>query len=145
MPAPLRIWKAMMFAAGDLRLEEEWLDSAALSPSGILVKTEFTGFSTGTDLGNFEGRSTEVPGAPGYPRPVGYSNVGVVAATGSAVRRFRPGDRVFGVKPHRSAYVAEENDLLVRVPPQVMPDQAALAYLIHLGVASLRQVRYEAG
>ena len=29
------------------------------------VRTEFTALSTGTDLGNFEGRSTEVPGAPG--------------------------------------------------------------------------------
>lgn len=140
----MRITKAMMYGAGDLRLDEEEI-AGELAATEILVETEFTGFSTGTDLGNFEGRSTEVPGAPEYPRAVGYSNVGVVVSVGAAVERFRVGDRVFGVKPHRSAYIAREDDLLVRVPDGAKPEQASLAYLIHLGLAALRQVRYEAG
>ena len=134
----------MMYGAGDLRLDEEGL-AAVPGPSEVLVQTEFTGFSTGTDLGNFEGRSTEVPGAPPYPRAVGYSNVGIVAAVGGAVRRFRVGDRVFAVRPHVSAYLAGEDDLLIRVPDGAAAEQAALAYLIHLGVASLRQARMQPG
>lgn len=142
---PIRISKAILYGAGDLRMEEEWFDPAALGSDEVLVRTEATGFSTGTDLANYEGRSTEVPGAPDYPRPVGYSNVGVVAAAGAEVRSPAPGERVFAVKPHRSAYVAKACELLVPVPPGVDAEQASLGYLVNLGVTALRQVGYEAG
>ena len=109
------------------------------------MKTEVSGFSTGTDLGNYEGRSTEVPGAPSYPRSVGYSNVGMVVAAGEEVKSVAAGDRVFSIKPHCSAFVAGEGELLLRLPKGIDEEQASLGYLIHLGAASLRQVRYEAG
>jgi threonine dehydrogenase-like Zn-dependent dehydrogenase len=137
--------KAVLYGAGDLRIESEPYDPAALEAKEILVRTEVTGFSTGTDLGNYEGRSTEVPNAPGYPRGVGYSNVGIVEAVGTEVRSLMPGDRVFSMKHHRSAYVALDTEILVRVPEGVDPEQASLAYLVHLGVAALRQVNYLAG
>jgi len=139
----VRIRKAVLYGAGDLRLEEE--DLPPLAPGQVLVRTEVTAFSTGTDLGNYEGRSTEVPGAPDYPRAVGYSNAGVVAEVGSAVTAVRPGDRVFALKPHCSAYVAGPADLLVPIPDAVDSAHASLAYLVQLGVAALRQARYEAG
>jgi threonine dehydrogenase-like Zn-dependent dehydrogenase len=141
----IRVQKAMLYGAGDLRLEEEPVDPAGMGAGEILVRTEATAFSTGTDLGNYVGRSTEVPGAPDYPRAVGYSNAGVVWQTGAAVSGFRPGDRVFGVKPHRSAYVAAATDLLVAVPGNVPAEEASLAYLVNLGVAALRQARFEPG
>lgn len=145
MAGAIRIYKAMMYGAGDLRLDEETYDPAVLAPDEVFVRVEVTGFSTGTDLGNYEGRSTEVPGAPDYPRAVGYSNVGRVEAVGSAVSTLEPGDRVFSTRHHRSAFTARESDLLVPIPENVDADQASLAYLTHLGIASLRQVRYEAG
>src|SRR4029079_12445446 len=79
---PICIRKAIIYGAGDLRIDEEWYDPAALKATEVLVQTQATGFSTGTDLGNYQGRSTEVPGAPEYPRWVGYSNVGLVVAVG---------------------------------------------------------------
>jgi threonine dehydrogenase-like Zn-dependent dehydrogenase len=141
----IRIRKAILYGAGDLRIEEELYDPSTLKPTEVLVRTAATGFSTGTDLANYQGRSTEVPGAPDYPRAVGYSNVGIVAAVGGTVRSLQPGDRVFSAKPHRSAYTAEESEVLVRLPASVETDQASLAYLVHLGIAALRHVRYEAG
>lgn len=145
MPDPVRMYKAMLYGAGDLRLDEETFDPGTLAPTDLFVQTQVTGFSTGTDLGNYDGRSTEVPGAPDYPRAVGYNNVGVVSFVGKEVKAFRPGDRVFSTRHHRSGFVARETDLLVPVPANVDPAQASLAYLTHLGVASMRQVRYEAG
>jgi threonine dehydrogenase-like Zn-dependent dehydrogenase len=141
----IKVKKATLYGPGDLRIEEELWDPKLLKPREILVRTEVTGFSTGTDLGNYEGRSTEVPGAPDYPRSVGYSNVGVVETVGSEVTSFQPGERVFSTKPHRSVYIADENEMLVPVPPGVDLEQGSLAYLAHLGVAALRQVRYEVG
>lgn len=140
----ITIRKAMLYGAGDLRLDEELLDPASLAPGQVLVRTEMTGFSTGTDLGNYDGRSTEVPGAPEYPRPVGYSNVGVIWE-GQSSDGLRLGQRVFSMKPHCSAYIAGPADLLVPVPDGVACDQAALAYLVNLGIAALRQTRYEPG
>ena len=134
------IKKAVLYGAGDLRIEDEFYDPETLKPRELFVRTEVTGFSTGTDLANYEGRSTEVPDAPDYPRNVGYSNVGIVESVGSEVTSLRPGDRVFSMKNHRSGYVADESEILVRVPRGVDVEQASLCYLVHLGVAAFRQV-----
>jgi threonine dehydrogenase-like Zn-dependent dehydrogenase len=134
----------MVYGAGDLRLDAEEYDPATLAADELLIRTEMTGFSTGTDLGNYDGRSNEVPGAPGYPRAVGYSNAGCVWQAG-AQTSFRPGQRVFTMKPHCSAFVAKPTDLVVPIPEAVPADQAALAYLVNLGVAALRQAGYQSG
>jgi threonine dehydrogenase-like Zn-dependent dehydrogenase len=141
----ITIKKAILYGARDLRMEEEQLDVETLGQRQIYVRTLITGFSTGTDLANYEGRSREVPDAPDYPRGVGYSNVGVVEAIGSEVRLFSPGDRVFAMKYHQSGYVADESDILIHLPAGIDLEQASLAYLTHLGVAALRQCRYQAG
>lgn len=134
----------MLYGAGDLRLEQRELHPSSLAPGEVYVETEVSGFSTGTDLGNYEGRSTEVPGAPPYPRWVGYSNVGVVKAAAPGATA-AVGTRVFAGKPHQSAYIAKPGEMMVPVPEGVSPEQASLAYLTHLGVAAMRHVRYEPG
>jgi len=111
--------QAVLYGAGDLRLEERALDAATLAPDEVYVETEVTALSTGTDLGNYLGRSCEVPGAPDYPRPVGYSNAGGVRSVGGSVRTLTPGMRVFAMKPHMSAYIARETELMVPAPPEV--------------------------
>lgn len=136
--------RAVLYGAGDLRLEDCPLPET-LDGDQVLVKTEVTAFSTGTDLGNYLGRSTDVPGAPDYPRPVGYSNVGIVQRVGASVQSFKPGMRVFSMKPHQSAFIAAGTDLLVPIPDGISSEQASLAYLAQLGMAALRQARYEAG
>jgi len=128
--------QAILYGAGDLRLEERPLPLENLAAGQVHIQTEVTAFSTGTDLGNYEGRSTEVPGAPDYPRAVGYSNAGHVVAGGQ---------RVFSMRPHQSAFIAEPGELLVPVPDGVSSEQASLAYLTQLGLAALRQARYETG
>jgi 2-desacetyl-2-hydroxyethyl bacteriochlorophyllide A dehydrogenase len=142
--SPITIRKATLYGAGDLRLDAVEYDVSALADDEALVRTEMSGLSTGTDLGNYDGRSTEVPGAPGYPRAVGYSNAGRVWRAGSRTS-FQPGQAVFTMKPHCSAFVATSADLVVPIPDGVPMEQAALAYLINLGVAALRQAGYEAG
>jgi NADPH:quinone reductase-like Zn-dependent oxidoreductase len=134
--------QAILYGAGDLRIEERPLDVDSLKDHQVYVETEVTALSTGTDLGNYLGKSTEIPGAPDYPRPVGYSNVGMIRHVGHSVRHLRTGQRVFSLKPHLSAYIAEASDLLVPVPDGVSSEQASLAYLTQLGVAAMRQASY---
>ena len=137
--------QAIMYGARDLRIEERPLDIDSLKDHQVYVETEVTALSTGTDLGNYLGKSTEVPGAPDYPRAVGYSNVGVIRLVGPSVRHLHPGQRVFSMKPHLSGYIAEASELLVPVPDGVSPEHASLAYLTQLGVAAMRQASYETG
>lgn len=137
--------QAILYGAGDLRMEDRPLHVESLSPGQVYVETEVTALSTGTDLGNYLGKSTDLPGAPNYPRWVGYSNVGIVKRAGESVRNLRTGQRVFSTRPHQSAYIASDDELIVPVPDGVSPEQAALAQLTQLGVAALRQARYEAG
>src|SRR5215510_3257016 len=136
--------QAILWGAGDLRLEEAKLPGP-LAADDVYVETEITALSTGTDLGNYEGRSAEVPGAPGYPRVLGYSNVGVVRGVGSVVRNLTPGQRVFSTRPHVSAFIAPCTEVMVPVPEGVASAQASLAYLTQLGVTALRQTDYEPG
>ena len=137
--------QAIMHGARELRIEDRFLDPSRLEPDQLYVQTEVTALSTGTDLGNYLGGSTYVPGAPDYPRAVGYSNVGVIKKVGSAVREFAPGQRVFSTRPHQSAYIARKSDLLVPVPAGVSSEVASLSLLTHLGLASLRQAQYLSG
>src|SRR5215831_558672 len=137
--------QAFLYGAGDLRIEDRPLDPTNLSDTQVYVKTLTTALSTGTDLGNYLGRSRDIPGAPDYPRPVGYCNVGVVSRVGSRVDGFKIGQRVFSLKPHQSEYIAEQTELMVAVPESVSSEEASLAYLAQLGLVALRQARYEAG
>jgi len=121
----------------DLRLEERDLDVKRLGPDEIYVETDYTSLSTGTDRGNYEG-AERVPGAPDYPRWVGYNNAGTVMAAGSAVTRFKAGDRVFSLRAHQSAYIAKETETIVRIPDGVSSENASMTYLYHLGLHALR-------
>jgi threonine dehydrogenase-like Zn-dependent dehydrogenase len=140
----MEIRRAVLHGKCDLRIETATIPDLP-DAHQILVETQVSALSTGTDLGNYLGDSTYVPGAPDYPRWVGYSNAGVVRAIGPSVTRFAAGDRVFSTRPHQSAYIANENDLLIRIPETVSSEQASLAYLTALGLAALRQARYETG
>src|ERR1039458_9607021 len=129
--------QAMLYGVGDLRIEDSPLESEALRAGQLYVETEVSALSTGTDLGNYLGDSTHVPGAPPYPRRVGYSNVGVIRRVGEGVENLKPGMRVFSTKPHLSAFVAQHDELIVPVPDGVPSEEASLSYLTHLGLASL--------
>ena len=137
--------QAILYGAGDLRIEDRALDISGLEPTQVYVETEVTALSTGTDLGNYLGNSTDIPGAPDYPRAVGYSNVGIVRGVGTEVADVRVGQRVFSLKPHQSAFIARSSELLVPVPDGISPEQASLAYLAQLGIAAIRQAHYESG
>jgi threonine dehydrogenase-like Zn-dependent dehydrogenase len=137
--------QAMLYGVGDLRIEDFPLAADVLQPGQIYVETEVSALSTGTDLGNYLGDSTYVPGAPPYPRRVGYSNAGIIRGVGEGVEKLKPGMRVFSTQPHLAAFVAPQTDLIVPIPPDVPSEEASLSYLTHLGLASLRQARYEPG
>ena len=113
---------------GPRQLELVEYEDPPLAPNEIRVRAIVTGVKRGTELTLFRGvgpfasktfdlawrvmrEPTDAPAATApYPRRLGAWGVGEVVAVGSAVTRYRPGDRVHGNMRHRPTmtYVLDE-------------------------------------
>jgi threonine dehydrogenase-like Zn-dependent dehydrogenase len=112
----------------DLELRTETL--ADPQPGQLLCETIVTAISPGTELAAFTGQPPLRPGSP-YPRLQGYCSVGRVME--SAAPEFGPGDRVLSFTSHRSHFLIDAEDVLVKLPADVDAGLSACAYLYHLG------------
>lgn len=83
----------------EVRLETETLDPASLQGSEVIVRSETSIISTGTELARLRG--TEI-GGRGLPARPGYGTIGRVETVGPDVKDFKPGDRVFFAGKHAS-------------------------------------------
>lgn len=135
---------AILHGPRDLRIEEQPLDTSNLAPHDIWIETEISALKIGTDRGNYEG-ADHVPGAPGYPRWVGDSNLGVVRGIGSSVTRVQVGDRVVTRQPHQSEYITKESASMVKVPEGVHPEDAVYAHLYSLSAHCYRKALFQPG
>jgi threonine dehydrogenase-like Zn-dependent dehydrogenase len=124
---------------------EDWpLDTSKLGPNDLWGETEISGFKIGTDRGNYEG-AEDVPGAPTYPRWVGDSNLAVIKGVGSAVTRFKVGDRVVSRQPHQSEWVTDQHGAIVKVPEGVDSEDAIWAHLYTLSGLCYRKANFVPG
>jgi polar amino acid transport system substrate-binding protein len=135
---------AILHGPRDLRIEEHPLDTNHLAPDDIWIQTEISALKIGTDRGNYEG-AAHVPGAPGYPRWVGDSNLGIVRGIGSSVTRVRVGDRVVTRQPHQSEYISKESASMVKVPAGVHSEDAVYAHLYALSAHCYRKALFQPG
>lgn len=71
------------------------------------------------------------------PIPLGYCNVGVIAAVGSGVRGFSVGDRVVSNGNH-SEVVSVGKNLCARIPDNVSDEQASFVVLAAIGLQGIR-------
>jgi 3-hydroxyethyl bacteriochlorophyllide a dehydrogenase len=69
------------------------IDLAPASADDVVVQTEWSGISSGTERLLWSGRMPSFPGM-GYPLVPGYETVGRVISAGASAR-LRPGDEVF--------------------------------------------------
>lgn len=113
------------------------LDESTLGPRELLIESEWSFISSGTELANYTGREPKVfqPGAwCAYPWKSGYANCGIVRAVGEQVTRARVGERVFTYGPHATAFRYSEERLVVSAPADIAPDLAAASRMA--GVAA---------
>lgn len=135
---------AILHGPRDLRIEEQPLDTSHLQPDEIWVETRISALKIGTDRGNYEG-AEQVPGAPGYPRWVGDSNLGIVRGVGSAVTRVKVGDRIVTRQPHQSEYITNEAASIVKVPASVADEDAVFAHLYALSAHCYHKAHFKPG
>ena len=121
-------------------LQDLTLDTANLGPEEILVETEYSYISTGTELANYTGREPKAH-QPGqwctYPWKSGYANVGRVVEKGPSVGSLSVGDRVFTYGPHASAFRYATTSLAVGVPGDLDPAIAAASRMAGVATTSV--------
>ncbi|MEM7031205.1 MAG: zinc-binding alcohol dehydrogenase [Chloroflexota bacterium] len=135
---------AILHGPRDLRIEEQRLDTESLDSHEIWVKTEISALKIGTDRGNYEG-AEQVPGAPGYPRWVGDSNLGVVKGVGNNVSRVKVGDRIVTRQYHQSEFIMPETASLVKVPEGVHAEDAVYAHIYALSAHCYHKAHFRPG
>src|SRR3954470_7570589 len=118
----------------------------APAPNQVLVKTAVSAVSPGTELAVYTGTHQWLrdPNLPDWKFPFrpGYSAAGTVAAVGSDVRGWQPGDRVSYPGNHASAELltlGHERGRLWKLPHGLDFEKAALACVARYGLgASIR-------
>lgn len=115
----------------DVRVEE--FDVSEPGSEEVLVETECSGISPGTELLLYRGEAPDnlpadetIPSLSGdleYPISYGYAAVGRVIQTGSNVEEGWLGERVFAFHPHASRFCTEPTDL--QCVPEGIPSEAA--------------------
>ncbi len=121
-------------------LQDLTIDGGDLGGSGMLVETEYSYISTGTELANYTGREPKVFERGqwcAYPWKSGYANVGKVVEAGSAVSGLAVGDRAFTYGPHASAFRYDTTRLAVRVPDGLDPAIAAASRMAGVATTSV--------
>jgi 2-desacetyl-2-hydroxyethyl bacteriochlorophyllide A dehydrogenase len=112
-------------------------------PNQILVRTEASAISPGTELAVYSGTHQWLrdPRLPDWKFPFrpGYSAAGTVVAVGGGVTGWQPGDRVSYPGNHASAElltIGHERGRLWKMPPDLDMDKAALACNARYGMGA---------
>jgi L-iditol 2-dehydrogenase len=122
-------------------VELEAFEVDRLGEDEVLIETEYTLISPGTELAWLNA----LPNTPGeYPQYPGYNNVGRVAELGSRVTELSIGDRVASPAKHASL-VAVPASQVTKVPDGVGPRDAAYFNMACISLQAVRKGRIELG
>lgn len=119
------------------------IDTPNLSENSVLVKTEFSAISAGTEKACLCG----MPNTYGdFPRMLGYSSAGVVVEVGKSVTRCKVGDRVIVYHGIHSEYNVLPEEKIIKIPHDDFSTlHAAFVLLASMGLGGLRKTRLELG
>ncbi len=136
----MKIKEVVVTGQNQVELQTSEFDATIQSPSEILIDTEYTFISSGTELANYTGREPKVfqQGSwCAYPWRSGYANVGIVREVGSNVTRTTPGDRVFTYGRHASIVRYSQNRLIATVPDTMDPGVVAASRMAGVAMTGI--------
>lgn len=134
------ICQVMVTGQHQVELQDALLDDRPLAADELLIETEATFISAGTELANYTGKEPKVfqPGNwCSYPWKSGYANVGVVQAVGANVTRVKVGERVFCYGNHASLVRYNQRRLIIPVPVDIHPVLAAASRMAGVAMTSI--------
>ncbi|HEU5318105.1 MAG TPA: zinc-binding dehydrogenase [Chloroflexota bacterium] len=136
----------VVFPAAKKIVIEEY-ETGSPGPGQVLLKTEKTLISTGTELTGLSGEFPEQSNWAKYvqyPWVPGYSYVGTVLEVGHGVQGLQPGERVVGAAPHASAVVVEAGAIMP-LPAAVGAEEGTFARLAATVLNGVRRAKIEVG
>jgi 2-desacetyl-2-hydroxyethyl bacteriochlorophyllide A dehydrogenase len=136
----MRIREVVVTGQNEVELQENEVEERELGAHEVLIDTEYSFISAGTELANYTGKTPQVfqPGSwCAYPWRSGYANVGMVRAVGVGVERVAPGQRVFSYGPHSSTHYYHQSRLVLPVPEGLDPAIAAASRMVGVATTAL--------
>lgn len=136
----MKIREVVVTGQNQVELQTSEFDDTIHSPNEVLIDTEYTFISSGTELANYTGRDPKVfqEGSwCAYPWRSGYANVGIVREVGSNVTRITPGDRVFTYGRHASIIRYSQDRLIATVPDTMDPSIVAASRMAGVAMTGI--------
>ncbi len=136
----MKIREVVVTGQNQVELQTADIDAPALASNELLIDTEYTFISSGTELANYTGREPKVfqKGAwCEYPWRSGYANVGIVREVGAAVNRAAPGDWVFTYGRHASTIRYSQDRLVAPVREAVDPAVVAASRMAGVAMTAI--------
>ena len=103
----------------------DWKEPAAPVRNEVLCQAVWTGLTNGTERNQIIGGNYSAPDDR-LPAGGGYQNVGRVIETGPDVTQLQVGDLIYASVDHVERFTIPEDGLLLKLPEDVDPADAAL-------------------
>lgn len=136
----MKIREVVVTGQNRVELQTNEFDATIQSPNEILIDTEYTFISSGTELANYTGRDPKVFQKGtwcAYPWRSGYANVGIVREVGANVTRTKPGDRVFTYGRHASIIRYSQDRLIAAVDESIDPGVVAASRMAGVAMTAI--------
>ncbi len=136
----MKIREVVVTGQNQVELQTADIDASVLGSNELLIDTEYTFISSGTELANYTGREPKVFQKGEwceYPWRSGYANVGIVREVGAGVTRVAPGDRVFTYGRHASTIQYSQDRLVTPVREAVNPGVVAASRMAGVAMTAI--------
>jgi len=136
----MKIREVVVTGQNQVELQTADIDAPVLGSNELLIDTEYTFISSGTELANYTGREPKVFQKGEwceYPWRSGYANVGIVREVGAGVTRVAPGDRVFTYGRHASTIQYSQDRLVTPVREAVDPAVVAASRMAGVAMTAI--------
>lgn len=138
-----RIQARRLVTTGVRQVEVEEFTIDALPDDGVLVQTEFTAISAGTELSAWVNGWDYAACPAQFPMAMGYCSAGTVVAVGKDVAGVTEGDRVAGLGTHASHEVFTSD--YYKVANGLASRDASLLTMCAIALHGVRVARIEIG
>ena len=136
----MKIREVVVTGQNQVELQTADIDAPVLAANELLIDTEYTFISSGTELANYTGREPKVFQKGSwceYPWRSGYANVGIVREVGADVNRAAPGDRIFTYGRHASTIRYSQDRLVAPVREAVDPAVVAASRMAGVAMTAI--------
>ena len=121
-----------------------WKEPSAPKGNEVLCEAVWTGLTNGTERNQLIG-GNYAPSDENLPSGGGYQNVGRVIETGPDVSQLQVGDLIYASVDHVERFTISENGLLLKLPDDVDPAEAALFGISGVAMHCCRRVEPRIG